>query len=173
MRGKASCPGKGTGDAAETTVAADNTDAASTAEDSGRPLFFLDTVGTLCAPVPAAAAAPLAASTEPAGLMAARPPADRGTAAGKVLAMQQTLGYTFKDVGLLELAVTHPSVPGSRSNASDHNQRLEFLGDAILQAVLSEALYRLFPEKDEGFLTNVRAGLVNGASLAAGGQRHT
>ena len=44
---------------------------------------------------------------------------------------------------------------------------MEFLGDAILQAVISEALYRLHPEKDEGHLTKARAGLVNGTSLAA------
>ena len=44
---------------------------------------------------------------------------------------------------------------------------MEFLGDAILQAVISEALYRLHPEKDEGHLTKARARLVNGTSLAA------
>ncbi|GIT78099.1 MAG: hypothetical protein Ct9H300mP32_4810 [Verrucomicrobiota bacterium] len=44
---------------------------------------------------------------------------------------------------------------------------MEFLGDAILQAVISEALYRLHPDKDEGHLTKARAGLVNGTSLAA------
>ena len=70
-------------------------------------------------------------------------------------------------MSLLQLAITHPSASGNQSKASDDNQRMEFLGDAILQAVISEALYRLHPGKDEGHLTKVRAGLVNGASLAA------
>jgi ribonuclease-3 len=70
-------------------------------------------------------------------------------------------------VSLLQLAITHPSASGNQSKPSDDNQRMEFLGDAILQSVISEALYRLHPEKDEGHLTKARAGLVNGASLAA------
>ena len=82
-------------------------------------------------------------------------------------AIQQTLGHEFRDVSLLQLAITHPSASGNQSKASDDNQRMEFLGDAILQAVISVALYRLHPEKDEGHLTKARAGLVNGTSLAA------
>ena len=70
-------------------------------------------------------------------------------------------------MSLLQLAITHPSASGNQSKPSDDNQRMEFLGDAILQAVISEALYRLHPEKDEGHLTKARAGLVNGTSLAA------
>ena len=70
-------------------------------------------------------------------------------------------------MSLLQLAITHPSASGNQSKASDDNQRMEFLGDAILQAVISVALYRLHPEKDEGHLTKARAGLVNGTSLAA------
>ena len=81
--------------------------------------------------------------------------------------IQQTLGYEFRNVNLLQLAITHPSASGNQSKPSDDNQRMEFLGDAILQAVISEALYRLHPEKDEGHLTKARAGLVNGTSLAA------
>ena len=80
--------------------------------------------------------------------------------------IQQILGYEFRDVSLLQLAITHPSASGNQSKPSDDNQRMEFLGDAILQAVISEALYRLHPE-DEGHLTKARAGLVNGTSLAA------
>ena len=81
--------------------------------------------------------------------------------------IQQILGYEFRDVSLLQLAITHPSASGNQSKPSDDNQRMEFLGDAILQAVISEALYRLHPDKDEGHLTKARAGLVNGTSLAA------
>ena len=81
--------------------------------------------------------------------------------------IQQTLGHEFRDPSLLRLALTHPSASGNQSKPSDDNQQMEFLGDAILQAVISEALYRLHPRKDEGHLTKARAGLVNGASLAA------
>ena len=82
-------------------------------------------------------------------------------------AIQQTLGHEFHDPGLLQLALMHPSASGNQSKPSDDNQRMEFLGDAILQAVISEALYRLHPNKDEGHLTKARAGLVNGTMLAA------
>ncbi|MDP6794237.1 MAG: ribonuclease III [Verrucomicrobiota bacterium] len=82
-------------------------------------------------------------------------------------AIQQILGHEFGDPSLLRLALTHPSASGNQSKPSDDNQQMEFLGDAILQAVISETLYRLHPGKDEGHLTKARAGLVNGASLAA------
>ena len=85
----------------------------------------------------------------------------------KLQAIQQTLGHEFHDPGLLQLALTHPSASGNQSKPSDDNQRMEFLGDAILQAIISEALYRLHPNKDEGHLTKARAGLVNGTMLAA------
>jgi len=85
----------------------------------------------------------------------------------KLRALEQTLGHEFADTALLQLAITHPSASGNQSKPSDDNQRMEFLGDAILQAVISEALYRLHPDKDEGHLTKARAGLVNGTSLAA------
>ena len=81
--------------------------------------------------------------------------------------LKQMLDHKFRDPSLLRLALTHPSASGNQSKPSDDNQRMEFLGDAILQAVISEALYRLHPEKDEGHLTKARARLVNGASLAA------
>ena len=81
--------------------------------------------------------------------------------------LEQMLGHEFRDASLLRLALTHPSASGNQSKPPADNQRMEFLGDAILQAVISEALYRLHPGKDEGHLTKVRAGLVNGASLAA------
>ncbi len=81
--------------------------------------------------------------------------------------LKQMLDHKFRDPSLLRLALTHPSASGNQSKPSDDNQRMEFLGDAILQAVISEALYRLHPGKNEGHLTKARAGLVNGASLAA------
>ncbi|HEU5396590.1 MAG TPA: ribonuclease III [Verrucomicrobiae bacterium] len=83
------------------------------------------------------------------------------------LALLQTrLGYRFRDEGLLRLALTHPSVAHEGGPGLQHNQRLEFLGDAILGAILSRELYEKFPEVDEGPLTKSRAKLVNRNTLA-------
>ena len=84
--------------------------------------------------------------------------------------IQERLGYQFRDSALLRLALTHPSIAHEQNNPSPHNQRLEFLGDAILGAVLSQQLYEKFPEADEGLLTKSRAKLVNASSLAAHGR---
>ncbi|MBX3129250.1 MAG: ribonuclease III [Polyangiaceae bacterium] len=65
----------------------------------------------------------------------------------------------------LELALTHPSFAHERGD-SQHNQRLEFLGDAVLEFCTSELLYRRFPSADEGTLTRLRARLVNTEALA-------
>jgi len=82
---------------------------------------------------------------------------------------QQRLGYQFRDESLLRLALTHPSVTpdSSRPAATPTNQRLEFLGDAVLQIALSTELYEKFPTADEGALTKSRARLVNARALAA------
>jgi ribonuclease-3 len=79
---------------------------------------------------------------------------------------QSRLGYAFRDEGLLRLALTHPSVAHEIGAPSPHNQRLEFLGDAVLQLVLTGELYVKFPEFDEGPLTKARAKLVNRRTLA-------
>jgi ribonuclease-3 len=84
--------------------------------------------------------------------------------------LQQRIGYHFRNGQLLCLALTHPSIAHEQNNPSPHNQRLEFLGDAILGAVLSQQLYEKFTEADEGLLTKSRAKLVNAASLAAHGR---
>jgi ribonuclease-3 len=76
------------------------------------------------------------------------------------------LGYTFRDSGLLRLALTHPSVAHEQGLPLQTNQRLEFLGDAVLQLVLTRELYETFPEFSEGPLTKARAKLVNRRSLA-------
>ena len=52
--------------------------------------------------------------------------------------LQQRIGYTFKNVALLELALTHPSLVNELPDINESNQRLEYLGDAVLQLVLSE-----------------------------------
>lgn len=70
----------------------------------------------------------------------------------------------------MRLSLTHPSIAHEQNNPSPHNQRLEFLGDAILGAVLSQQLYETFAEADEGQLTKSRAKLVNSTSLAAHGR---
>ena len=84
--------------------------------------------------------------------------------------LQQRLGHTFRDESLLRLALTHPSVAHDANTPLPHNQRLEFLGDAVLGLILSRELYRNFPAADEGTLTKSRAKLVNAASLAAHGR---
>ncbi len=90
--------------------------------------------------------------------------------------LQTRLGYAFRDEGLLQLALTHPSVAhenGAANGGGDeaqrrpaHNQRLEFLGDAVLQLVLTRELYEKFPAFDEGPLTKARAKLVYRRTLA-------
>jgi ribonuclease-3 len=79
--------------------------------------------------------------------------------------LQARLGYEFKDAKLLELALTHPSFLPEHPDTPGSNQRLEFLGDAVLQLVLTEELFRLFPEDREGALSRRRASLAKGNSL--------
>ncbi|ALA24676.1 ribonuclease III [Piscirickettsia salmonis] len=73
----------------------------------------------------------------------------------------KAIGHEFRNEGLLTSALTHRSV---RSN---NNERLEFLGDAILSFVIADALYERFPESQEGELSRFRANLVKGETLAA------
>ena len=79
--------------------------------------------------------------------------------------LQQKLGYTFRDPALLRLALTHPSVAHEQGMPVQTNQRLEFLGDAVLQLVLTQELYEKFPSFGEGPLTKARAKLVNRRTL--------
>jgi ribonuclease-3 len=81
-------------------------------------------------------------------------------------AFQDRLGHQFRDENLLRLALTHPSVTHEGNMPMPHNQRLEFLGDAVLQLVLTRELYEKFPAFDEGPLTKARAKLVNRRTLA-------
>ena len=70
-------------------------------------------------------------------------------------------GYSFHDSSLLLLALTHPSYSGEmKKTRIESNQRLEFLGDAVLELVVSEYLYRRFPERGEGEMTRMRSSLV-------------
>jgi ribonuclease-3 len=79
--------------------------------------------------------------------------------------LQEKLGYAFRDAHLLDLALTHSSWANERGLAG-HNERLEFLGDAVLELCVSAALYALFPEAREGDLTRLRSQLVNTRVLA-------
>ena len=74
--------------------------------------------------------------------------------------LQRALGYEFTDPHLLLLALTHRSV------GANNNERLEFLGDSILNHIIAEALYRRFPQAREGQMSRMRASLVNGDKLA-------
>ncbi|HXT40441.1 MAG TPA: ribonuclease III [Candidatus Angelobacter sp.] len=85
--------------------------------------------------------------------------------------LQTGLGYSFRDESLLRLALTHPSVAHEQGTAVQHNQRLEFLGDAVLQLVLTGELYEKFPSLGEGPLTKARAQMVNRRMLAGRGRR--
>jgi ribonuclease III len=69
--------------------------------------------------------------------------------------LEQRLGYTFRDPALLSRALTH------RSHSAEHNERLEFVGDAVLNCAVAAALYRRFPQLPEGDLSRIRANLVN------------
>lgn len=85
-------------------------------------------------------------------------------------ALQSRLGYAFRDESLLRLALTHPSVAHELGAPVQHNQRLEFLGDAVLQLALTRELYERFPAFEEGPLTKARAKLVNRRALAVHGR---
>jgi ribonuclease III len=85
---------------------------------------------------------------------------------GDLGALQARIGYTFRDPAHLERALTHPSWLQGKSAGFASNQRLEFLGDSVLQLILTEALFGLFPADREGELTTRRAVLSKGAFLS-------
>ena len=72
---------------------------------------------------------------------------------------EAALSYNFSDIAFLHLALTH------RSAAAEHNERLEYLGDAVLELVITNALYRLKPRTDEGGLSRLRSFLVRKGTL--------
>jgi len=74
--------------------------------------------------------------------------------------LSKKLGYQFKEPALLKQALTHRSAKGV------HNERLEFLGDSILNFVIAQILYEMFPKSSEGELTRMRSSLVKGVTLA-------
>jgi len=82
-------------------------------------------------------------------------------------ALQQTLGISFNDLSLLEEALVHSSyINENPSLAPASNERLEFLGDAVLGLIVAERLYQDFPHADEGEMTRLRAALIRRDTLA-------
>src|SRR3989344_5914627 len=75
---------------------------------------------------------------------------------------EQMVGVVFQDKELLRQAFTHRSyINENRNTKGGHNERLEFLGDAVLELVVTHYLYELYPSKTEGDLTAIRSALVN------------
>ena len=82
--------------------------------------------------------------------------------------LETAIGYRFRDIQLLQNALTHSSYANERwHNSLLSNERLEFLGDSILGMLVAEYLYRNFPDRPEGELTRMRADMVCEQTLAA------
>jgi len=82
---------------------------------------------------------------------------------------KEKLGFSFHDISLLVTALTHRSYVNEHKSAHEHNERLEFLGDAVLELVSSDFLYRNYNEP-EGIMTALRAALVRTESIGAAGR---
>lgn len=74
--------------------------------------------------------------------------------------LQETLGYSFNDIALLNTALTHTSYVKGENRGAGHNERLEFLGDAVLELIVSEYLFVNNPYMNEGLMTRVRSRAV-------------
>jgi ribonuclease-3 len=85
--------------------------------------------------------------------------------ARQLTALQQRIGYRFKEPALLIEALTHGSYLQDHPEAGPHHQRLEYLGDSVLQFILTVALYQEFPDDREGVLSRRRAVLAKGGFL--------
>lgn len=80
--------------------------------------------------------------------------------------LEAKTGLKFKNVELYEQAFTHRSYLNEHSSATSHNERLEFLGDAVVELIVTRYLYDKFPDKPEGELTNLRAAMVRRNTLS-------
>jgi ribonuclease-3 len=80
--------------------------------------------------------------------------------------VQHSIHYQFKHVKYLETALTHSSYANEQEDARENNERLEFLGDAVLELCVAEELYKRFPDAREGDLTRMRAALVSKPTLS-------
>ncbi|MBI4133132.1 ribonuclease III [Candidatus Uhrbacteria bacterium] len=82
--------------------------------------------------------------------------------------LEAKIGYTFSNKNLLKEALTHRSYLNENTRwETPHNERLEFLGDAVVELVVTEELFNRYPEKPEGILTQIRSALVNYQMMAA------
>jgi ribonuclease-3 len=81
-------------------------------------------------------------------------------------ALAEQLGYTFQNPALLRQALTHPSLAAEMPGAASDNQRLEFLGDAVIQLALTDHFFKTLPNEAEGRLTQLRASVVSRKALA-------
>ena len=84
---------------------------------------------------------------------------------------EKSIGYVFKNKELLEVALTHSSFVNEGGGKSS-NERMEFLGDAILDAIVSDDIYNMYPEKDEGYMSKLRASIVSEQPLFKLSKRH-
>lgn len=84
----------------------------------------------------------------------------------KTKSIETALGITFKDKALLDLAFVHKSYVNEANDKSEQNERLEYLGDAVLELAVTDYLYHKFPGHPEGDLTNWRSALVKGKNLS-------
>ncbi|MBB5022018.1 ribonuclease III [Desulfurispira natronophila] len=82
------------------------------------------------------------------------------------VALEDILGYRFRQPQLLQRALTHRSCPGDSRSRQLHNERLEFLGDSVLGLVISHYLFATFPHEPEGRLSKIRSFIVNEKTLA-------
>jgi ribonuclease-3 len=84
----------------------------------------------------------------------------------QITALEKRLGYQFAERRLLVLALTHSSFANEQASAQENNERLEFLGDAVLELSISEELFERYPDAPEGIMTTVRSQLVSEPALA-------
>ncbi|MCX6957324.1 MAG: ribonuclease III [Verrucomicrobiae bacterium] len=99
--------------------------------------------------------------------MTSRSPQTRQEMQALVKDLENKIGYHFKNPQLLTEALTHSSIALDRAQNPFDNERLEFLGDAVLQLVITTHLFEIFPEFEEGPLTKIRTRLVSRTALKA------
>ena len=97
------------------------------------------------------------------------PPLRRMTVTEKIRRVEEICGHTFASRRLVEAAITHPSAAEGLPVSASY-ERLEFLGDSILGSIVAEALFKSYPQFDEGKLTRLKISLVSGETLSEVGQ---
>ncbi len=89
----------------------------------------------------------------------------------ELLDIQNIIGYTFEDIDILNVSLTHSSFANELKDKASHNERLEFLGDSVLNVIISDFLFRQYRHLSEGNLTRLRAMIVAEPSLAYCGRQ--